>query len=117
MSSIDERIVVETARSLGSTSSLEGEGTSSPPDKASRKRLLARINADEARMIAEGRPWYEVRASLLQESDKAIIRDLSGMSDHYEIMIHVAEDRAHLPPEGYHLCSLSSKRGTLHRRC
>ncbi|KZV38444.1 hypothetical protein F511_41143 [Dorcoceras hygrometricum] len=102
MCSIDERIVVEAARSLGSTSSSEGEGTSSPPDKASCKRILARINADAARLTAEGRPWYEVRASLLQESDKAIIRDLSGMSDHYEIMIPMAEDRAHLPPEGYH---------------
>ncbi|KZV28971.1 hypothetical protein F511_07531 [Dorcoceras hygrometricum] len=77
MSSIDERIVVETAHSLGSTSSTGGEGTSNSPDKASRRRLLARINADEARLIAEGRPWYEVRASLLQESDKAIIKDLS----------------------------------------
>ncbi|KZV42825.1 CAP-Gly domain-containing linker protein 1-like [Dorcoceras hygrometricum] len=76
----------------GSTSSSEGEGTSSPPSKASRKRLLARINADEARLIAEGRPWYEVRASLLQESDKATIKDLSGLSDHYEIMIPVALD-------------------------
>ncbi|KZV54780.1 hypothetical protein F511_40611 [Dorcoceras hygrometricum] len=81
---------------------LEEEGTSSTPDKASRRKLLARINADEARLIAEGRPWYEVRASLLQESDKAIIRDLSGMSARYEIMIPAADDRAHLPPEGYH---------------
>ncbi|KZV43178.1 hypothetical protein F511_23654 [Dorcoceras hygrometricum] len=102
MASIDERLVVATARSLGSTSSSESEDTSSPPSKASRKRLLAGINADEARLTAEGRPWYEVRASLLQESDKATIKDLSGMSDHYEIVIPVAEDRAHLPPEGYH---------------
>ncbi|KZV29486.1 hypothetical protein F511_03771 [Dorcoceras hygrometricum] len=78
MSSIYEHLVVETARSLGSSSSSEDVGTCSPSDKASRKRFLARINADEARLIAEGRPWYEVRASLLQESDKAIIRDLSG---------------------------------------
>ncbi|KZV17102.1 hypothetical protein F511_31248 [Dorcoceras hygrometricum] len=90
MSSIDERVVVETARSIGSTSLSGGEG------KASRKRLLARINADETRLIAEERPWYEVKASLLQESDKAIIRDLSGMSDHYEIMIPMVEDRAHI---------------------
>ncbi|KZV50044.1 structural maintenance of chromosomes protein 2-2 [Dorcoceras hygrometricum] len=89
MSSIYERLVVETVRSLGSSSSSKDAGTSNPSDKASCKRLLDRINADEAKLIAEGRPWYEVRASLLQESDKAIIRDLSDMSDHYEIMIPV----------------------------
>ncbi|KZV58008.1 hypothetical protein F511_43093 [Dorcoceras hygrometricum] len=76
MSSIDERLVVETARSLGSSSSSEDVDTSSPSDKASRKRFLARINGDEDRLIAEGRPWYEVRASLLQESDKAILRHI-----------------------------------------
>ncbi|KZV45143.1 hypothetical protein F511_25305 [Dorcoceras hygrometricum] len=102
MSYVDDRIVVEFVRSLGSPSSSEGTDISKPSDKASRKMLLARINADEARLTAEGRIWYEVKASLLQESDKAIIRDLSGMSDHYEILIPLADDRAHLPPGGYH---------------
>ncbi|KZV52824.1 hypothetical protein F511_20167 [Dorcoceras hygrometricum] len=42
-----------------------------------------------------------------KESDKAIIRDLCGMSDNYEIRIPVVEDRAHLPPKGYHTFYLS----------
>ncbi|KZV20494.1 hypothetical protein F511_34751 [Dorcoceras hygrometricum] len=102
MSSVNDRVVVEFVRSLGSPSSSGDAGTSNPTEKASRKRLLARINADEAKLSAEGRPWYEVKASSLQESDKAIIKDLSGMSDQYEILIPLPEDRAHLPPEGYH---------------
>ncbi|KZV23790.1 hypothetical protein F511_22454 [Dorcoceras hygrometricum] len=102
MSSENDRVVVEFVRSLGSPSSSGDAGTSNPADKASRKRLLAKINAEEAILSAEGRPWYEVKASLLQESDKALIRDLSGMSDQYEILIPLPEDRAHLPPEGYH---------------
>ncbi|KZV42384.1 beta-galactosidase 12-like [Dorcoceras hygrometricum] len=80
MSSVNDRVVVEFVRSLGSPSSSGDAGTSNPTDKASRKRILARINADEARLLAEGRPWYEVKASL-QESDKAIIRDLSGLDE------------------------------------
>ncbi|KZV51601.1 hypothetical protein F511_25600 [Dorcoceras hygrometricum] len=102
MSSIDERVVVDFVQSLGSPSSSGAVGTSNPPDKASRKEILARINAEEAILSAEGRPWYEIKASLLQESDKALIRDLSGMSDQYEVLIPLPEDRAHLPPEGYH---------------
>ncbi|KZV23405.1 hemK methyltransferase family member 1-like [Dorcoceras hygrometricum] len=102
MSSENDHVVVEFVRSLGSPSSSGDAGTSNPADKASPKRLLAKINAEEAILSAEGRPWYEVKASLLQESDKALIRDLSGMSDQYEILIPLPEDRAHLPPEGYH---------------
>ncbi|KZV14436.1 pentatricopeptide repeat-containing protein [Dorcoceras hygrometricum] len=49
MSSIDERVVAETARSLGSASSSGGEGTSNPLDKSSHRRILNRINADEDR--------------------------------------------------------------------
>ncbi|KZV44725.1 hypothetical protein F511_37937 [Dorcoceras hygrometricum] len=102
MSSIDERVMVDFVQSLGSPSSSGAVGTSNLPDKASRKEILARINAEEAILSAEGRPWYEIKASLLQESDKALIRDLSGMSDQYEVLIPLPEDRAHLPPEGYH---------------
>ncbi|KZV36072.1 hypothetical protein F511_25636 [Dorcoceras hygrometricum] len=102
MSSIDDRAVVDFVQSLGSPSSLGTIGTSTVPDKVSRRELLARINVEEATLLAEGRPWYEIKASLLQESDKALIRDLSGMSDQYDILIPLPEDRAHLPPEGYH---------------
>ncbi|KZV54767.1 hypothetical protein F511_41554 [Dorcoceras hygrometricum] len=102
MSSIDERVVVDFVQSLGSPSSSGAVGISNPPDKASRKEILARINAEEAILSAEGRPWYEIKASLLQESDKALIRDLSGMSDQYEVLIPLPKDRAHLTPEGYH---------------
>ncbi|KZV52865.1 hypothetical protein F511_34091 [Dorcoceras hygrometricum] len=102
MSSMDDRVVVEFVQSLGSPSSSGAVDTSNPPVKASRRKLLARINAEEAILSAEGSPWYEVKASLLQESDKALIRDLSGMSDQYEILIPLPKDRDHLPPEGYH---------------
>ncbi|KZV26126.1 hypothetical protein F511_13586 [Dorcoceras hygrometricum] len=94
MSSIDERVVVDFVQSLGSPSSSGAVGTSNPPDKASRKEILARINAEEAILSAESRPWHEIKASLLQESDKALIRDLSGMSDQYEVLIPL--------PEGYY---------------
>ncbi|KZV55486.1 hypothetical protein F511_40813 [Dorcoceras hygrometricum] len=67
MSSIDDRVVVEFVQSLGSPSSSGAVDTSNPPDKASRRELLARINAEEAILSVEGRPWYEVKASLLQD--------------------------------------------------
>ncbi|KZV43029.1 hypothetical protein F511_21425 [Dorcoceras hygrometricum] len=80
MSSIDERLVVETVRSLRSSSSSEDAGTSNPSDKASRKRLLARINVDEARLIAEdalgmrlGRLYF-----------KSLIRPLLGTCPEYD---------------------------------
>ncbi|KZV51717.1 hypothetical protein F511_13129 [Dorcoceras hygrometricum] len=102
MSSIYERVVVDFVQSLGSPSSSGVVGTSNPPDKASRKEILARINVEETILSEEGHPWYEIKALLLQESDKALIRDLSGMSDQYEVLIPLPKDRAHLPPEGYH---------------
>ncbi|KZV40103.1 far upstream element-binding protein 2-like [Dorcoceras hygrometricum] len=79
MSSIDDRVVVDFVQSLGPPSSSGVAGTSTAPDKVSRRELLARIDAEEAILSAEGRPWYEIKASLLQESDKALIRDLSGI--------------------------------------
>ncbi|KZV20633.1 hypothetical protein F511_22047 [Dorcoceras hygrometricum] len=103
MSSIDDRAVVDFVQSLGSPSSSGTISTSTVPDKVSRRELLARINIEEATLLAEGRPWYEIKASLLQESDKALIRDLSDMSDQYDILIPLPEDQAHLPPEGYHI--------------
>ncbi|KZV16450.1 hypothetical protein F511_10062 [Dorcoceras hygrometricum] len=102
MSSIDNRAVVDFVQSLGSPSSSGTISANTVPDKVSRRELLARINIEEATLLAEGRPWYEIKASLLQESDKAFIKDLSGMSDQYDILIPHPEDRAHLPPEGYH---------------
>ncbi|KZV40793.1 hypothetical protein F511_22234 [Dorcoceras hygrometricum] len=102
MSSIDDRVVVDFVQSLGSPSSSGTVSTSTAPDKVSRRELLARINVEEVILSAEGCPWYEIKASLLQESDKALIRDLSGMSDQYDILIPLPKDRAHLPPEGYH---------------
>ncbi|KZV23258.1 hypothetical protein F511_17767 [Dorcoceras hygrometricum] len=102
MSSIDDRVVVDFVQSLGSPSSSGTVGTSTAPEKVSRRELLARINVEEVILSAEGCPWYEIKASLLQESDKALIRDLSGMSDQYDILIPLPKDRAHLPPEGYH---------------
>ncbi|KZV30146.1 hypothetical protein F511_21941 [Dorcoceras hygrometricum] len=102
MSSIDDRAVVDFVQSLGFPSSSGTISTSTVPDKVSRRELLARINVEEATLLAEGRPWYEIKASLLQEYDKALIRDLSGMSDQYDILIPLPEDRAHLSPEGYH---------------
>ncbi|KZV28575.1 hypothetical protein F511_38684 [Dorcoceras hygrometricum] len=102
MSSIDNRAVVDFVQSLGSPSSSGTISANTVPDKVSRRELLARINIEEATLLAEGRPWYEIKASLLQESDKSFIKDLSGMSDQYDILIPLPEDRAHLPPEGYH---------------
>ncbi|KZV30437.1 hypothetical protein F511_34492 [Dorcoceras hygrometricum] len=102
MSSIDDRTIVDFVQSLGSPSSSGTISANTVPDKVSRRELLARINIEEATLLAEGRPWYEIKASLLQESDKAFIKDLSGMSDQYDILIPLPEDRAHLPPEGYH---------------
>ncbi|KZV22981.1 hypothetical protein F511_20382 [Dorcoceras hygrometricum] len=108
MSSVNDRVVVEFVRSLGSPSSSGDAGTSNPTDKASRKRLLARINADEARLSAEGRPWYEVKASLLQESDKAIIRDLSEMGLRFpvprfiqDLCDHLKVSPSQLTPNSY----------------
>ncbi|KZV17017.1 hypothetical protein F511_31309 [Dorcoceras hygrometricum] len=78
MSSIDDHVVVDFAQSLGPPSSSGAAGTSTAPDQFSRRELLARIDAEEAILSAEVRPWYEIKASLLQESDKALIRDLSA---------------------------------------
>ncbi|KZV50025.1 hypothetical protein F511_12899 [Dorcoceras hygrometricum] len=102
MSSIDDGAVVDFVQSLGSPSSSGTISANTVPDKVSRRELLARINIEEATLLAEGRPWYEIKASLLQEADKAFIKDLSGMSDQYDILIPLPEDRAQLPPEGYH---------------
>ncbi|KZT76283.1 hypothetical protein F511_46692 [Dorcoceras hygrometricum] len=87
-------------KDFGALQSPSSSGTisaSTVPEKVSRRELLARINVEEATLLAEGRPWYEIKASLLQESDKALIRDLSGISDQYDILIPLPEDRAHLP--------------------
>ncbi|KZV24694.1 hypothetical protein F511_11273 [Dorcoceras hygrometricum] len=102
MSSIDDRAIVDFVQSLGSPSSSGTISANTVPNKVSRRELLARINIEEATLLAEGRPWYEIKASLLQESDKAFIKDFSGMSDQYDILIPLSEDRAHLSPEGYH---------------
>ncbi|KZV16476.1 hypothetical protein F511_18391 [Dorcoceras hygrometricum] len=60
------------------------------------------IAVDNAKLIEEMRPWYEIKASLLKESDIPLIRDQSGMSYDYDILISGVKDRAHLPPNGYH---------------
>ncbi|KZV17844.1 hypothetical protein F511_01653 [Dorcoceras hygrometricum] len=78
MSSIDDRAIVNFVQSLGSPSSSGTISANTVPDKVSRRELLARINIEEATLLAEGRPWYEIKASLLQESDKAFIKDLSA---------------------------------------
>ncbi|KZV55907.1 hypothetical protein F511_20169 [Dorcoceras hygrometricum] len=76
MSSIDDRAVVDFVQSLGSPSSSGTISANTVPDKVSRRELLARINIEEATLLAEGRPWFEIKAYLLQESDKALIKDL-----------------------------------------
>ncbi|KZV41025.1 hypothetical protein F511_14001 [Dorcoceras hygrometricum] len=77
MSSIDDRAIVDFVQSLGSPSSSGTISANTVLDKVSRRELLAMINIEEATLLAEGRPWYEIKASLLQESDKAFIKDLS----------------------------------------
>ncbi|KZV20027.1 hypothetical protein F511_15270 [Dorcoceras hygrometricum] len=79
MSSIDDRAVVDFVQSLRSPSSSGTISANTVPDKVSRRELLARINIEEATLLTEGRPWYEIKASLLQESEKAFIKDLSGL--------------------------------------
>ncbi|KZV35615.1 hypothetical protein F511_27759 [Dorcoceras hygrometricum] len=98
MSSIDDRVVVDFVQSLGSPSSSGTVSTSTAPDKVSRRELLARINAEEAILSAEGRPWYEIKASLLQESDKALIRDLSGIAWYCDMSWAEKPTKRVLPP-------------------
>ncbi|KZV55875.1 hypothetical protein F511_15725 [Dorcoceras hygrometricum] len=68
MSSIDDRAVVDFVQSLGSPSSSGTISTSTVPDKVSRRELLARINIEEATLLAAGRPWSRNSVEVLSSS-------------------------------------------------
>ncbi|KZV17256.1 hypothetical protein F511_19277 [Dorcoceras hygrometricum] len=113
MSSPDERIIGEVAQSLDFVSTSGGEQTGSADLKTSYIRKLARIFSDEARLTKEERLWYEIKVSFLNKSDITMIRERSGMSDNYDILIPDVGDRAHIPPDDTIPFTLITKRWVL----
>ncbi|KZV56697.1 hypothetical protein F511_39954 [Dorcoceras hygrometricum] len=60
MSSIDEYLIEETAKLIGSPSSLRGEGEDSSDVRTSHRSKLTQIALNEASLMAAGRPCYLV---------------------------------------------------------
>ncbi|KZV35917.1 hypothetical protein F511_35949 [Dorcoceras hygrometricum] len=57
---------------------------------------------DQAELGSKNVPWYEEKSSNLRSSDIPFIREKGGMSDKFEVVLPGPEERAHLPPRGFH---------------
>ncbi|KZV45803.1 hypothetical protein F511_36362 [Dorcoceras hygrometricum] len=71
---------------------------SSPESPEVRGPLLP----NQAELGSKSVPWYEEKSSNLRSSDIPFIKEKGGMSDEFEVVIHGPEERAHLPPRGFH---------------
>ncbi|KZV54087.1 hypothetical protein F511_37683, partial [Dorcoceras hygrometricum] len=47
-------------------------------------------------------PWYEEKSSTLRLSDLDIIKEKGGTMGKFEVVIPHPDERAHLPPPGFH---------------
>ncbi|KZV19085.1 hypothetical protein F511_10136 [Dorcoceras hygrometricum] len=104
MSSPDSSIVRRVAESLDSPSPsrLRNEGEEVPSSIDLHRARMLRIARDEVHLVAQGCPWYEVKASTLRESDISLIKEKAGIFVLYEVVIPHVEARAHRPPPGFH---------------
>ncbi|KZV39640.1 hypothetical protein F511_32952 [Dorcoceras hygrometricum] len=57
---------------------------------------------DQAELGSKSTPWYEEKSSNLRSSDIPFIKENGGMFDKFEVVIPCLEERAHLPPRGFH---------------
>ncbi|KZV41874.1 hypothetical protein F511_35662 [Dorcoceras hygrometricum] len=82
MSSHDSSIVRRVAESLDSPSpsGLRNEGEEVPSSIDLHRARMLRIAHDEVQLVAQGCPWYEVKASTLKESEISLIKEKAGIS-------------------------------------
>ncbi|KZV41778.1 hypothetical protein F511_17147 [Dorcoceras hygrometricum] len=84
------RNVVESIDSP-SLSGVRHEGNEIPSSTDLHRARLLRISHEEAQLISQGCPWYEVKASTLRESEIPSIKDKTGISMLYEVIIPQVE--------------------------
>ncbi|KZV23131.1 protein argonaute 7-like [Dorcoceras hygrometricum] len=104
MSSLDTSVVRRVAESSDSPSSSGSrhEGGDIPTALNAYKARLVRIAREKAELASSGCTWYNVKASIMRESDIPLYKDNSRMNNRYEIIIPDIGDRAHCPPPDFH---------------
>ncbi|KZV58200.1 hypothetical protein F511_35412 [Dorcoceras hygrometricum] len=105
MSYHDSSVVRKVAESIDSPSSsgVRHEGDEIPSSVDLHRARLLRIAQEEAQLVSQGCPWYEVKASTLRESEMRSIKERAGISEPYEVIIPRVEARAHRPPRVFTL--------------